>query len=104
MRTAAFARGSASGGFALPNRWGAVVGAFKTVRRLLRAPPDERGASSQPPPAGASSPRKQAEGTMRDDDTAPSRRETLQLMAAGALTSAGAASMSEARAQGGPQI
>jgi len=41
---------------------------------------------------------------MRDDDTAPSRRETLQLMAAGALASAGAASMSEARAQGGPQI
>ena len=41
---------------------------------------------------------------MRDEETAPSRRETLQLTAASALAAAGAATLSEARAQGGPQI
>ena len=40
---------------------------------------------------------------MRDDDSAPSRRGTLQLMAAGALAAA-AATISEARVQGGPPI
>jgi nicotinamidase/pyrazinamidase len=39
---------------------------------------------------------------MRDEETAPSRRETLQLMAGGAIAAAGAATMTEAQAQGAP--
>jgi nicotinamidase/pyrazinamidase len=39
---------------------------------------------------------------MRDEETAPSRRETLQLMAGGAIAAAGAATVTEARAQGAP--
>lgn len=41
---------------------------------------------------------------MRDDDSAPTRRETLQLMAAGAAAATGAAATTEARAQGAATI